>query len=327
MSANPGQPRRRSARLAAQAARQTASASTLSSLSSLSDLPLSPPPAPPPTSTPAPAAPNLDPKWNQLYELLGANEIPLTPGEFASSSHTTRPPNWYERHLAKRYQLRSIRVLDHLPTALSLYARRTFDTIRSSTHDPPTERFLIEFMSFSEQCKPLSRPEAKAGVEDFYRARGPCWCALGSMKHLQTGYWDAVPPVYWSRNVSERGLGVADGVLRVWNVDVKDDLWDLMDDTKRHNWQLLSNNAVKHTLANWEFESLSVGSKPVMDEVKRLEGSFQWAAYDKCQSHSNHLSAAASVALGPDAMWSSTATWLEGMRSFLARVFGLIYFL
>ena len=331
MSANPGQPRRRSARLAAQAARQTAPASTLSSLSSLSDLPSPPPaPAPPPTSTPALATLGSDPKWNQLYELLGSNEIPLTPGKFVSLSRITRPSNWYERHLANRYQLRSIRVLRNLPTALSSYARHTFDTIQSTTQIPPTESFLIEFKSISKRCKRLCRPEAEPGVEDFYNARASCWCTLGSMKYLQTEHWDEAPAVYWSKNVSDRGLGIADGVLRIWNADVNDDddLWDLIDKHKRHKWQLLSDNTVKYTLANWEFESPSVGSKPVMDEVERLDGSFQWATCNgiQCPEHSKRLSVAASVPLGPDAMWSSTATWLEGTRSFFAQVFGLICF-
>ena len=168
---------------------------------------------------------------------------------------------------------------------------------------------------------------AEPGVEEFYRARALCWCTLGSMQHLQTGHWDALPLVYWSRDVLERAFGTADGVFRVRSNHNVGNLWNLMGDTERHNWQTLRDRAVKLTLANWEFKSLSVGSEPVMQEVQRLEGSFQWEVCNECRDHPHHISVAASTTLGPgpDAMWSSTVTWLEGMRSFPVQVYGLIF--
>jgi hypothetical protein len=142
------------------------------------------------------------------------------------------------------------------------------------------------------------------------------------MQHIQTGHWDARPLVNWSTSPPEHSLAIADGVLKVREHTRNNNLWSVIGNTERANWQLLHDKTTKFTLANWEFKSLSVGSDDVMDIVYNmaLGGSFRWdTCHGGCSNHSKFITDAASDTFGQDAMWSSTATWLgDGMTSFPA---------
>jgi len=119
---------------------------------------------------------------------------------------------------------------------------------------------------------------------------------------------------------------IADSTLQVHDED-SGIPWDFMGSTEHENWQVLYKNASKFMLANWEFKSLSVGSRNVMEEVQHMDGPFHW---DTCQSptcttHDIYLLDAAKTTAGPDVMWSSTTSWLgAGMASLLVQVYGLI---
>jgi hypothetical protein len=275
---------------------------------------------PPPIFTPAPTSSDPTGRWNRLFETLDAPEIKVKHAkEFASNDQSTRGPNWYERHLANVYQLRTIRILETLPDALIAFAKTTFQTLRSTGHPPPTESFLTFLQLSRQKCQRRKTLLTETGLMMFYHIRSDDWCTLGSMKHIQAGNWDLPPLLMWTPEASQREHAVSDGFLKVVAEEDLDEqeLWQVIGEAERNTWRLLRKNAVKDTLANWEFRGLSIESDSVMDGVMRLakEGSFPWTTCSSCGSHSKYrVDANSDASLRWDAMSSST-TWL-GMYPF-----------
>ena len=220
---------------------------------------------------------------DQLYSLFEWHPpaLLLAPVKMGGSrSKSSRPPAFYDKHLASHLTCRKLVHIPNLHKKVACVVDQKLDALRGPggqinlapiTSDTLTsEKLRDEVVTDAEH----RMKDEKAVVEFYAKTTGNFCVRVASTIALHPTSWKSV--LNWSASTSQRSKAICDGSLQVRSYLPHMD--DLMDPDRLK--ELMEVGEHYKDLATWEMKSLSVGNVGVMLEVMSMViegGQFSWS--------------------------------------------------